>query len=260
MGLMDRVKAQANSLAQQANAGMTKFEPVNRKTDTLLRSLGVAVLADRTGRGNDGTQAEIDRLTTELTQHESQHNIDIVRQTAEAEQAAADAKARVEQAQLQSQTQGQMQGQMQPGAGYGGPGGAWRPWGSAALRWAAALWGSAAGRTADLWCAAAVRSAAGRAAAIWCAAGRCAAGRGAAIRCAAGRTAAARRGAAVWGVARKLRSRSELRRSRPGCGCRGGFGVVCWSGVRAWRRVRRRVGRSERWVRHAGGAVLPAGR
>src|SRR5579859_6988687 len=122
MGLMDRVKAQANSLAQQANAGITKLEPVNRKSDVLLRSLAVAVLADRTGRGNDGTQAEIERLITEIKQHEAQHNIDIIRQTAETEQAAAEAKARVQEAQLQSQMQ-------QPGAGYGAPGGPGGPGG-----------------------------------------------------------------------------------------------------------------------------------
>src|SRR6185437_12929901 len=111
MGLMDRVKAQANLLAQQSNAGLSKLEPVNRKSDLLLRSLAVNVLADRTGRGNDRTQAEIDRLITELKQHEAQHNIDIIRQTAETEQANADAKARVQEAQVQSQMQ-------QPGAGY----------------------------------------------------------------------------------------------------------------------------------------------
>ena len=176
MGLMDRVKAQANSLAQQANAGLTKLEPVNRKSDTLLRSLAVAVLADRTGRGNDDTQAEIDRLITELKQHEAQHNVDIVRQTADTEQAAADAKARVQEAQLQSQMQ-------QPGAGYGAPGGSggpggpgapgaawcawwvrrawWAWWWSAALRWAAAIRGAAA-----VWSAAVSR----RAAALRCAA------------------------------------------------------------------------------------------
>ncbi len=125
MGLMDRVKAQASLLAQQSNAGLTKLEPVNRKSDTLLRSLAVAVLADRTGRGNDGTQAEIDRLITELKQHEAQHNVDIVRQTADTEQAAADAKARVQEAQLQSQMQ-------QPGAGYGAPGGSVGPGGPGA--------------------------------------------------------------------------------------------------------------------------------
>ena len=58
--------------------------PVQRKSDALLRSLGVAVLAERTGRGNPGTSAEIDRLITEITQHEAQNNINIVQQAAQA--------------------------------------------------------------------------------------------------------------------------------------------------------------------------------
>src|SRR5262249_47512685 len=41
MGLMDRVKAQASSLAQQANQGMAKLDnlPAQRRADALLRSL-----------------------------------------------------------------------------------------------------------------------------------------------------------------------------------------------------------------------------
>ena len=93
MGLMDNLRAQANSLAQQANAGIAKLDnlPVQRRSDALLRSLGVAVLADRTGRGNPGTGAEIDRLITEITQHEAQNGLNIVQQ---ATQAAAQAQAR----------------------------------------------------------------------------------------------------------------------------------------------------------------------
>src|SRR5215472_10771206 len=90
---MDNLRAQANSLAQQANAGIAKLDnlPVQRRSDALLRSLGVAVLADRTGRGNPGTGAEIDRLITEITQHEAQNGLNIVQQ---ATQAAAQAQAR----------------------------------------------------------------------------------------------------------------------------------------------------------------------
>src|SRR5215469_5563676 len=111
---MDKVRAQVDSLAQQANAGMAKLDnmPVQRKSDGLLRSLGVAVLADRTGRGNPGTSSEIDRLITEITQHESQNNIDVVQQAA---QAAA-------QAQVRSQMFPAGQGQMGPtGQGQMGP-------------------------------------------------------------------------------------------------------------------------------------------
>lgn len=85
MGLMDNLRAQVDSLAQQANAGIAKLDnlPVQRKSDALLRSLGIAVLAERTGRGNPGTSAEIDRLITEITQHEAQNNINIVQQAAQ---------------------------------------------------------------------------------------------------------------------------------------------------------------------------------
>lgn len=87
MGLMDNLRAQVDSLAQQANAGIAKLDnlPVQRKSDALLRSLGIAVLAERTGRGNPGTSAEIDRLITEITQHEAQNNINIVQQAAQAQ-------------------------------------------------------------------------------------------------------------------------------------------------------------------------------
>src|SRR5260370_9651056 len=83
---MDKVKAQANALAQQANAGMAKLDnlPVQRKSDALLRSLGVAVLADRTGRGNPGAGEEIDRLFAEITQHEATNGIDLVKQSPKA--------------------------------------------------------------------------------------------------------------------------------------------------------------------------------
>lgn len=86
MGLMDNLRAQVDSLAQQANAGIAKLDnlPVQRKSDALLRSLGVAILADRTGRGHQGTSAEIERLITEITQHESQNNINLVQQAAQA--------------------------------------------------------------------------------------------------------------------------------------------------------------------------------
>jgi hypothetical protein len=123
LGLMDRVKAQVDSLAQQANAGMAKLDnlPVQRKSDGLLRSLGVAVLADRTGRGNPGSSAEIDRLITEITQHESQNNIDIVQQAAQAAAQAAQFRS-----QMGPMGQGQVgQGGMGPmgqGQGQMGPG------------------------------------------------------------------------------------------------------------------------------------------
>src|SRR6266567_746902 len=60
MGLMDRVKQQASNLAQQANQGMARLDnlPAQRRADALLRSLGVAVLAERTGRASADTQMQ----------------------------------------------------------------------------------------------------------------------------------------------------------------------------------------------------------
>lgn len=131
MGLMDKVKAQVDSLAQQANAGMAKLDnmPVQRKSDALLRSLGIAVLAERTGRGNPETSAEIERLISEITTHEAQSGINIVQQAA---QAAAQAQARGQMGQpgpgayiasSPSATNPNVGGTMPgPGAGYGGYG------------------------------------------------------------------------------------------------------------------------------------------
>lgn len=53
---------------------------MQRRSDALLRSLGITVLAQRTGRGNPQTSAEIDRLISEITEHERLNNIDIVQQ------------------------------------------------------------------------------------------------------------------------------------------------------------------------------------
>src|SRR5215472_14192063 len=86
MGLMDRVKAQASSLAQQANQGMAKLDnlPAQRRADGLLRSLGVAVLAERTGRAAADNDARITQMLADLEQHERQYNVDLVQQAAQA--------------------------------------------------------------------------------------------------------------------------------------------------------------------------------
>jgi hypothetical protein len=88
MGLMDRVKAQASSLAQQANQGMAKLDnlPAQRRADALLRSLGVAVLAERTGRATGDNEARITQILADLAQHEQQYNVDLVQQAAQAQQ------------------------------------------------------------------------------------------------------------------------------------------------------------------------------
>jgi hypothetical protein len=87
MGLMDRVKAQASSLAQQANQGMAKLDnlPAQRRADALLRSLGVAVLAERTGRATADNEARITQILADIEQHERQYNVDLVQQAAQAQ-------------------------------------------------------------------------------------------------------------------------------------------------------------------------------
>ena len=71
MGLLDKAKAQAQQLATK---GQEKFEQTQgkRKSDALLRDLGAAVFAQRTGKGTPETDAEIERLLSELREHESQ--------------------------------------------------------------------------------------------------------------------------------------------------------------------------------------------
>jgi hypothetical protein len=100
MGLMDKVKAQATQLAQKtqdaANTGMAKFDSAQtaRRYDPMLKSLGLAVLADRTGRGGPDSAAQVDQLIASLTQFEAQNNLNIVDH------------ARVAQAQAQSAQMG----------------------------------------------------------------------------------------------------------------------------------------------------------
>ena len=62
MGLMDKVKAQATVLAQKtqetARDSKVKFDQAQakRRADVMLRNLGAAVYAERTGRAAPGTQ------------------------------------------------------------------------------------------------------------------------------------------------------------------------------------------------------------
>jgi hypothetical protein len=91
---MDKVKAQATQLAQKtqetAQQGMAKFDAAQlaRRSDPMLKSLGLAVLAERTGRGTPDTTTQIDQLIDALTQHEAQNSVDLVAQAAQAQQAA----------------------------------------------------------------------------------------------------------------------------------------------------------------------------
>jgi hypothetical protein len=79
MGLMDKVKAQANQLAQKtqeaAQEGKARIDQAqaNRRGDALLRQLGAAVYADRTGRGTPDTPAKIDQLISEISAHEREN-------------------------------------------------------------------------------------------------------------------------------------------------------------------------------------------
>lgn len=83
MGLMDKVKAQATVLAEKAQEtardSKAKFDHAQAKKrgDVLLRNLGAAVYAQRTGRGDPGTGADIDRLIDEIKAHEAQNGISL---------------------------------------------------------------------------------------------------------------------------------------------------------------------------------------
>jgi hypothetical protein len=83
MGLMDKVKAQATVLAQKtqetAREGKAKFDQVQatRRADAMLRNLGALVYADRTGRGTPDTQAQIDRLISDISAHEAANGINL---------------------------------------------------------------------------------------------------------------------------------------------------------------------------------------
>src|SRR5665213_3051536 len=79
MALMDKMKAQAAQLAQKAQeagkAGQSKIVDVQakRRADALLRDLGAAVYAQRTGSATGDSAAEIDRLVSELSKLESEN-------------------------------------------------------------------------------------------------------------------------------------------------------------------------------------------
>ncbi len=83
MGLMDRVKAQASQLAQQAmeatQEGKAKLDQVQagRRGDAMLRQLGALVLAERTGRGTPDTQAKIDQLINDISAHEQANGLNL---------------------------------------------------------------------------------------------------------------------------------------------------------------------------------------
>jgi hypothetical protein len=83
MGLMDRVKQQANQLAQMtqdaAQEGRNRIDQAqaSRRGDALLRQLGAAVFAERTGRGTPDSQAKIEQLISEISTHEQQSGLNL---------------------------------------------------------------------------------------------------------------------------------------------------------------------------------------
>jgi hypothetical protein len=79
MGLLDKVKAQATAATavakDAAQKGQAKLDEVQSKkgADSLLRDLGAAFYATKTGRATPSTDSEIDRLVAALQTHESEH-------------------------------------------------------------------------------------------------------------------------------------------------------------------------------------------
>lgn len=76
MGLMDKVKAQATVLAQRAEDTARDMQ-ARRQADAMLRDLGAAAYAERTGRSTDQTEAKIDKLVSALSAHETQYGVDL---------------------------------------------------------------------------------------------------------------------------------------------------------------------------------------
>lgn len=78
MALMDKMKAQAAQLAQKAQeagkAGQSKIEDVQakRRADGILRDIGAAVYAQRTGTPSGDTAGDIDHLVDELSRLEAE--------------------------------------------------------------------------------------------------------------------------------------------------------------------------------------------
>jgi hypothetical protein len=79
MGLMDKVKAQAEAGLAKANeaskAGQAKLDAVTakRKADGLLHDLGAAAFAERTGRGTDQTKKDAEAIVQQLKDYEAEY-------------------------------------------------------------------------------------------------------------------------------------------------------------------------------------------
>ena len=79
MGLLDKVKAQATAATEMAKdaaaKGQAKMNEAQAKkaADGMLRDLGAAFYATKTGRSTPATDGEIAQLVTSLQSHESEH-------------------------------------------------------------------------------------------------------------------------------------------------------------------------------------------
>ena len=79
MGLLDKVKAQATAATEMAKdaaaKGQAKMNEAQAKkaADGMLRDLGAAFYATKTGRSTPTTDADIEQLVTALQAHESEH-------------------------------------------------------------------------------------------------------------------------------------------------------------------------------------------
>ena len=79
MGLLDKVKAQATAATEMAKdaaaKGQAKMNDAQAKkaADGMLRDLGAAFYATKTGRSTPTTDADIAQLVTALQAHESEH-------------------------------------------------------------------------------------------------------------------------------------------------------------------------------------------
>ena len=83
MGLMDRVRAQATQIAQQAQEaaqeGKARLDQAqaSRRGDMLLRQLGALVFAERTGRGTADGEARIEQLISDISAYESENGLNL---------------------------------------------------------------------------------------------------------------------------------------------------------------------------------------
>lgn len=79
MGIMDKVKEQANVAAaaakEAAQKGQAKVEEVQAKraADSVLRDLGYAVYLEKTDRATPSSEANIVACVETLREHESEH-------------------------------------------------------------------------------------------------------------------------------------------------------------------------------------------